>query len=81
MFDRAPGGIAITDTDGMFVRANPAYQALVGYSEAELVGRGIADLTEPDDFPAAAGAAGRAAGRRQSSRARWRCASGAPTAA
>ncbi|HEU4376726.1 MAG TPA: ATP-binding protein [Telluria sp.] len=54
VFDRAPGGIAITDTDGMFVRANPAYQALVGYSEAALIGRSLADLTDPDDYPRAA---------------------------
>ena len=54
VFDRAPGGIAITDTDGMFVRANPAYQALVGYSEAALIGRSLADLAEPEDYPPAA---------------------------
>jgi PAS domain S-box-containing protein len=58
VFDRAPGGIAITDTQGMFVRANPAYQALAGYSEAELAGRGIAGITEPDDYPHAAGEMG-----------------------
>jgi PAS domain S-box-containing protein len=54
VFDRAPGGIAITDVDGNFVRANPAYQALVGYSEAALVGRSLADLTVADDYPSAA---------------------------
>jgi PAS domain S-box-containing protein len=54
MFDRAPGGIAITDTRGGFVHANPAYQALLGYSERALIGRGIAELAEPDDYPAAA---------------------------
>lgn len=58
VFDRAPGGIAITDTNGVFVRANPAYQELVRYSEAELAGRGLADLTEPDDYPRAAGQMG-----------------------
>lgn len=55
VFDRAPGGIAITGTDGRFVRANPAYQALVGWTEAQLAQRGIADLTSADDYlPAAA---------------------------
>jgi PAS domain S-box-containing protein len=54
VFDRAPGGIAITDTDGVFVRANPAYQALVGYREAALIGRILADLIEPVDYPPAA---------------------------
>jgi PAS domain S-box-containing protein len=55
VFDRAPGGIAITSTDGRFVRANPAYQALVGLTEAQLARRGIADLAIPGDYlPAAA---------------------------
>ena len=54
VFDRAPGGIAITDTSGVFVRANPAYEALVGYSEAELAGRNLADVTVSEDFPATA---------------------------
>jgi PAS domain S-box-containing protein len=54
IFDRAPGGIAITDTNGVFVRANPAYQSLVGYSEDELGQRSLADLTVADDFPPAA---------------------------
>jgi PAS domain S-box-containing protein len=53
VFDRAPGGIALTDAHGNFVRANPAYESLVGYSEAALTGCSIADLTEPDDYPPA----------------------------
>ncbi|WLI91369.1 PAS domain-containing protein [Massilia sp. R2A-15] len=51
VFDRAPGGIAITDTNGVYVRANPAYQSLVGYSEPELAGRSLADVTVDEDFP------------------------------
>ncbi|WP_292935458.1 PAS domain S-box protein [Noviherbaspirillum sp.] len=50
VFDRAPGAIAITDLDGRFVRANPAYQRLVGYGESELIGRSMQDLADPDDF-------------------------------
>ncbi len=54
VFDRAPGGIALTDTDGRFVRANPAYQALVGHAEQALIGTSIAALVEPDDYAAMA---------------------------
>ncbi|GGE75681.1 hypothetical protein GCM10008020_20430 [Massilia psychrophila] len=54
VFDRAPGGIAITDTLGRFVRANPAYQALAGVTEQALLGRTVADLTVASDYPAAA---------------------------
>ncbi len=55
VFDRAPGGIAITGTDGRFVRANPAYQSLVGLDEAALARRGVADLAALEDYlPAAA---------------------------
>lgn len=55
VFDRAPGGIAITGADGRFVRANPAYQALVGFAEEALARRGIADLAPAEDYlPAAA---------------------------
>lgn len=50
VFDRAPGGIAITDVEGNFVRANAAYQKLVGYSEEELLSRTMENLTHPDDY-------------------------------
>lgn len=49
VFDRAPGAIAITDIDGRFVRANAAYQRLVGYAENELVGRSMQELADPED--------------------------------
>ncbi|MCK2184078.1 GGDEF domain-containing protein [Halomonas getboli] len=35
----APIGICITDEDGLFEMANPAYCAFSGYAEAELLGR------------------------------------------
>jgi PAS domain S-box-containing protein len=54
MFDRAPGGIAILDTEGAYVRANPAYEALLGYREGELAGRRIGSLIEVEDYPEAA---------------------------
>lgn len=36
LFERVSVGIAITDADGRFLRTNPAYRALIGYSEEEL---------------------------------------------
>lgn len=51
VFDRAPGGIAITDLGGRFVRANAAYQDIVGYSEQELSGMTMESLVRPEDFP------------------------------
>jgi PAS domain S-box-containing protein len=63
VFDRAPGGIAITDTGGAYVRVNPAYEALFGYDEAALAGRRLADLVEPEDYPEAKGHLRRLLGR------------------
>ncbi|MGZ5198339.1 MAG: PAS domain-containing protein [Telluria sp.] len=54
VFDRAPGGIAITSVDGVFVRTNAAYASMLGYADAELVGRTLAGLVNPVDYRAAA---------------------------
>jgi PAS domain S-box-containing protein len=51
IFKSAPSGMAITDLAGNIVRVNPAFARLVGYTEAELLGRTIADLTHEDDTP------------------------------
>jgi PAS domain S-box-containing protein len=58
VFDRASGGIALTDIAGNFVSANPAYQSLVGHGEHGLIGTSLADLIAPDDYPAMAGQLG-----------------------
>lgn len=50
VFDKAPGGIAITDLGGRFVRANAAYQSMVGYSEQELSGMTMESIALPEDF-------------------------------
>jgi two-component system sensor histidine kinase UhpB len=49
MFERAPHGIAMTDLSGRFVRANPAFLRLLGYSERELLQKTIHDVTHPED--------------------------------
>src|SRR5712671_763020 len=49
MFERAPHGIAMTDLSGRYVRANPAFLRLLGYSERELLQKTIHDVTHPED--------------------------------
>lgn len=50
IFQQAPIGITQADpADGRLLIVNPAYCAIVGYSEAELAGRPIADITHPED--------------------------------
>lgn len=49
MFERAPVGIAIAGITGRYVRANPAFLRLLGYTEEELLERSIHDVTHPQD--------------------------------
>lgn len=50
VFDRAPGGIALTDPRGCIFRANAAYAALVGLGAAALDGRMMEEWIEPGDM-------------------------------
>jgi PAS domain S-box-containing protein len=49
-YEQAPVGICESDLHGKFTRVNPAFCRLVGYSEAELIGRNVAGLLWPDDI-------------------------------
>jgi PAS domain S-box-containing protein len=49
IFENAAMGIAITDWEGRFQRCNPAYAALLGYSEEELHHINFASLLHPED--------------------------------
>jgi len=51
VFRTAAAGIAVTATDGRFIRCNTAYCQMVGYSESELQQIDFATLTHPDDRP------------------------------
>ncbi len=51
IFEQAALGISIADPDRRLLKTNAAYQALTGYSEEELVGKKIADISHPDDVP------------------------------
>lgn len=49
-FEDAPAGIALVDPDGRFLRVNRALCSLLGYSNEELLARGIADVTPEEDL-------------------------------
>jgi diguanylate cyclase (GGDEF)-like protein/PAS domain S-box-containing protein len=49
IFEKAPIGITLTDSQGRLLRVNPAFARMIGYSERELVGRPFAEFTHPAD--------------------------------
>ncbi len=49
-FDSAGIGMALVDLDGRWLRVNRAICEIVGYSENELVGKTLQDLTHPEDL-------------------------------
>ena len=52
IFEHAVTGIAIKDLEGHFQSCNPAYTAMLGYSEAELRDLCCEDLMHPDEYVA-----------------------------
>ena len=58
-FRHAPSGMAIVDSAGAILDANPALGAMVGIDPAELLGRPMTSLVRPDDRRAAATAISR----------------------
>lgn len=51
MFEGSAVGITIIDRNGQYVRSNPYYQTLIGYSEQELVGKRFTDFTLEEYLP------------------------------
>jgi diguanylate cyclase (GGDEF)-like protein/PAS domain S-box-containing protein len=49
MFESAAVGIALAGVDGRLIDANPALEALLGQDPDALLGRTLADYTDPDD--------------------------------
>lgn len=47
IFEQATVGMVIVSTEGRFLQANPAFQAFLGYSETELQGLTIREITHP----------------------------------
>jgi PAS domain S-box-containing protein len=48
-FRHSPHGMAFVSPEGRWLKANRALCEMLGYSEEELLGRGIGDVTHPDD--------------------------------
>jgi PAS domain S-box-containing protein len=48
-FELAGSGIAHVDMAGRFLRANPSLCEMLGYEEAELIGRSVKDISHPED--------------------------------
>ena len=53
MFERTPFGVALADATGRYLRVNPVFLRLSGYTESELAARTVGDLIHPDDVEAA----------------------------
>ena len=50
VFDGSPVPTAVVDLDGRFVQVNDALAMICGRSAEDLVGRGFAEITHPDDL-------------------------------
>jgi PAS domain S-box-containing protein len=51
-FDKAPIGLALVNLDGQFLKVNMYFCSLTGYSEIELIGKHVNDITHPNDVDA-----------------------------
>jgi PAS domain S-box-containing protein len=51
-FEQANVGIVEVDIQGKFIRINQKFADIIGYSEAELLGRSFMDITHPEDITA-----------------------------
>lgn len=50
IFTGATVGIVVMDKDGFFVSVNPAFEALIGFSQQELREMTFSEITHPDDM-------------------------------
>jgi PAS domain S-box-containing protein len=48
-FDQSPVGKVIVSLDNYFIRCNAAFYNFIGYSENEVIGKTISDITYPED--------------------------------
>ena len=49
MFERASLGIVMLDVSGRYVRANPQFQRMLGYTAEELAQKNLGELADPGD--------------------------------
>ena len=57
VFEHSGVGMLMGDLQGRFLRVNPAFCQMLGYTEAELLGRPLQDVLLPEDVPATHAAA------------------------
>lgn len=50
IFERSNLGMIIVDMDGHILLANPSFLKMIGYSEEEIVGVSLRDITYPEDL-------------------------------
>lgn len=74
VFESCAIGIALTDTSGRFLDANPALQAMLGWNAETLCGMALEDVMRPAERQALQGPlAELGSGRRQRERVQGRC--------
>src|SRR5215475_4534820 len=54
LFELSAVGAAQVSPEGRYVRVNPKFCQMLGYSEQELLQRSVLDVTHPDDREASA---------------------------
>lgn len=54
IFQTVGMGIVLIDPGGRYVEANPAFQAMLGYDQAALIGKSYLEITHPPDLAASA---------------------------
>jgi len=54
LFERAPIGLAVLSDNTVFIRVNSAFCRFLGYSNQELLGKTVRDVTYPDDWATSA---------------------------
>jgi PAS domain S-box-containing protein len=54
VFGLTPDMVCVVDYEGRFLRVNPAFSALLGYAEEELLAASIGELVHPEDRAATA---------------------------
>jgi PAS domain S-box-containing protein len=50
LFEHGPLGMGLIGPDLRFLKVNAALASMLGYTEQELIGMGLADVTHPDDL-------------------------------
>jgi len=51
LFEGSRDGVFVSDADGRYVYVNPAGEALLGYSDGELVGRTVSEIIDATEIP------------------------------